>query len=66
MEQAIEFAQMAVDQQIDSLGDCLDEILAQYDLGDFEVDSINHEYNSTFKVTSSLGQTYALRINVNS
>ncbi|MEN9967589.1 MAG: hypothetical protein RL036_822 [Actinomycetota bacterium] len=66
MEQAIEFAQMTVDQQIDSLGDCLDEILAQYDLGDFEVDSINHEYNSTFKVTSSLGQTYALRINVNS
>ncbi|MCX8529193.1 MAG: phosphotransferase [Rhodoluna sp.] len=66
MEQAIEFAQMTIDQQIDSLGDCLDEILAQYDLGDFEVDSINHEYNSTFKVTSSLGQTHALRINVNS
>jgi Ser/Thr protein kinase RdoA (MazF antagonist) len=66
MEQAIEFSQMTVDQQIDSLGDCLDEILAQYDLGDVEVDSINHGYNSTFKVTSSLGLTYALRINVNS
>jgi Ser/Thr protein kinase RdoA (MazF antagonist) len=66
MEQPTEFSAMTSDQQIESLGDCLDEILAQYDLGDFEVDSINHGFNSTFKVTSSLGRTYALRINVNS
>jgi hypothetical protein len=44
----------------------LSEILAQYDLGDYEAESINHEFNSTFAVTSAVGERFALRINVNS
>ena len=60
------FADMTIDEQIASLDGCLNEILRQYDLGDFEAESINHEFNSTFKVTTSSGEKFALRINVNS
>jgi Ser/Thr protein kinase RdoA (MazF antagonist) len=60
------FAQMTTDEQIASLGDCVREVLDQYGLGEYEFESINHEYNSTFRVTASDGQRYALRINVNS
>jgi Ser/Thr protein kinase RdoA (MazF antagonist) len=60
------FASMTVEEQIASLGGCLVEILEQYDLGHYETESINHEYNSTFKVTAASGEKFALRINVNS
>jgi Ser/Thr protein kinase RdoA (MazF antagonist) len=60
------FASMTVEEQIASLDDCLAAILSHYDLGQYETESINHEFNSTFKVSFSLGQTFALRINVNS
>jgi hypothetical protein len=48
------------------LADCISEILAHNDLGDCRAESINHEYNSTFKVSTEDGEHYALRINVNS
>jgi Ser/Thr protein kinase RdoA (MazF antagonist) len=57
---------MTIDEQIASLDDCLVEILSQYDLGESVAESINHEYNSTFKVTAGSGEKFALRINVNS
>jgi Ser/Thr protein kinase RdoA (MazF antagonist) len=60
------FADMTIEEQIASLDDCLKEILSQYDLGEFEAESINHEFNSTFKVTTAVGEKFALRINVNS
>jgi Ser/Thr protein kinase RdoA (MazF antagonist) len=60
------FASLTVEDQISSLDECLATILSQYDLGDYETESINHEYNSTFKVTAASGEKFALRINVNS
>jgi Ser/Thr protein kinase RdoA (MazF antagonist) len=66
MGQIKKFAELTTAEQIQTLTECVTEILEQFDLGDFEFESINHEYNSTFKVTSGYGQTYALRINLNS
>jgi Ser/Thr protein kinase RdoA (MazF antagonist) len=60
------FADMTVDEQIASLDVCLAEILDQYELGQYEAESINHEFNSSFKVTLASGEKFALRINVNS
>ena len=60
------FADMTIEEQIASLDGCLNEILSQYDLGEYEAESINHDYNSTFRVTTSAGEKFALRINVNS
>jgi Ser/Thr protein kinase RdoA (MazF antagonist) len=42
------------------------QIIDGFDLGECELESINHEYNSTFKVTAASGERFALRINVNS
>lgn len=60
------FADMTVDEQIASLHACLAEILGQYELGEYETESINHEFNSSFKVTLASGEKFALRINLNS
>jgi Ser/Thr protein kinase RdoA (MazF antagonist) len=60
------FADMTVDDQIASLDACLAEILDQYELGQYEAESINHEFNSSFKVTLASGEKFALRVNVNS
>lgn len=61
-----DFSAITIEEQIASLDACLVEILNQYELGEYEVESINHEFNSTFKVTAGSGQKFALRINVNS
>jgi Ser/Thr protein kinase RdoA (MazF antagonist) len=60
------FDKMTSEEQIASLAECVDSILGQYDLGQVETESINHEYNSTFKVTAESGAKYALRVNINS
>lgn len=60
------FDEMTIEEQIASLDDCLVEILDQYELDEYEAESINHEFNSTFKVTAGSGEKFALRINVNS
>jgi Ser/Thr protein kinase RdoA (MazF antagonist) len=60
------FADMTIDEQIASMDGCLAEMLGEYDLGEYEAESINHEFNSTFKVTTASGAKFALRINVNS
>lgn len=48
------------------MSDCVQRSLSQYDFGAFEFESINHEFNSTFRVTTQVGEQYALRVNVNS
>jgi Ser/Thr protein kinase RdoA (MazF antagonist) len=60
------FNEMTTEQKVASLTDCVTELLAGYDLGPCDFESINHEYNSTFKITTADGTLYALRVNVNS
>lgn len=60
------FADLSVGQQVETILPLARQIMGGYDLGECELESINHEYNSTFKVTASSGECYALRINVNS
>ena len=60
------FDAMTSDGQVESLRDVVQQILSQYAFGEFEFESINHEFNSTFKVTADGGTKYALRVNVNS
>ena len=60
------FAEMTTAQQVESLSECVAEILLGYKLDQATFESINHDYNSTFKVTTANGTRYALRVNVNS
>jgi Ser/Thr protein kinase RdoA (MazF antagonist) len=60
------FSDMTIEQQVDSLAACVAEIVGQYDLDVSSTESINHEFNSTFKLTTRAGERFALRINVNS
>ncbi len=66
MTNAADFAGMTADEQVESLRACVAEVLEQYALVTPLAESINHEYNSTFKVSAGAGETFALRINVNS
>jgi len=60
------FSDLSVEQQIETMLPLARQIIDGYDLGECELESINHEYNSTFKVTTASGELFALRINVNS
>ena len=61
------FAELDTDDQVALLTAHAGEVLKHYDLGQIaEVESINHEYNSTFAVSCADGSRYALRININS
>lgn len=60
------FANLTIPEQIDTLLPLARELADRYDLGECSIESINHEFNSTFKVTAASGARYALRINVNS
>ncbi len=61
------FAELDSKNQIELLSAHAWAVLASYDIGGIEsVDSINHEFNSTFAVACADGAKYALRINVNS
>jgi Ser/Thr protein kinase RdoA (MazF antagonist) len=60
------FADLTSEQQVETMLPLAKEIIAGFDLGECELESINHEFNSTFKVTAANGDRYALRINVNS
>ena len=57
---------MTIQQQVESLSACVAEIVGQYSLDVASTESINHEFNSTFKLTTKNGERFALRINVNS
>ena len=61
------FAELDTDAQVALLTEHATEVLKQYELGEVtEIESINHEYNSTFAVKCADGNRYALRININS
>jgi len=60
------FENLTAEAQIESLGVCVQNTLNQFDLDVVSFESINHGFNSTFKVTTSGGDRFALRINVNS
>ncbi len=61
------FADLDTDAQIALLTAHAGEVLKNYDLGEITgIESINHEYNSTFAVSCADGTRYALRININS
>jgi Ser/Thr protein kinase RdoA (MazF antagonist) len=66
MKQETPFDSMTAEEQVESLSDCVGQVLNQYGLGEHQVESINHEYNSTFKITCDDGRKFALRVNVNS
>lgn len=60
------FADLSIEQQVETILPLARQVIEGFDLGECELESINHEYNSTFKVTASTGEQFALRINVNS
>lgn len=60
------FADLSIEQQVETMLPLAHQIIDGFDLGERELESINHEFNSTFKVTASSGERFALRINVNS
>ena len=61
------FAELDTDAQVALLTEHATEVLKHYELGEVtEIESINHDYNSTFAVKCADGTRYALRINVNS
>lgn len=57
---------MTTDEQIADLLPVAAEAVRRFGLGDCNIESVNHGYNSTFKVTSQSDSQYALRININS
>jgi Ser/Thr protein kinase RdoA (MazF antagonist) len=62
----VSFSDLSTEEQIESLIEPAKVILAQYGITDFELENINHEYNSTFSVVTAAGEKFALRVNVNS
>jgi Ser/Thr protein kinase RdoA (MazF antagonist) len=62
----VNFAQLSSEQQIQSLLGPAESVVAKYGIDLSALESINHEYNSTFAVTAKDGSRYALRININS
>jgi Ser/Thr protein kinase RdoA (MazF antagonist) len=62
----LKFADLKVEQQVETMLPLARQIVDSYGLGECELESINHEYNSTFNVTVASGERFALRINVNS
>ena len=61
------YANLDTNAQVDLLTAHAGEVLKHYELGEInEIESINHEYNSTFSVKCLDGSRYALRININS
>jgi Ser/Thr protein kinase RdoA (MazF antagonist) len=60
------FENLSTEDQIGSLTSCVQGILSQFDLDVAGFESINHGFNSTFKITTVSGERFALRVNVNS
>ena len=60
------FSDLTTEQQIQSLLAPANSVLLDYGIIPVGLESINHEYNSTFSVTAADGSRFALRINVNS
>ena len=61
-----EFIEMPQSEQIALLDEFARDVLAQYEITPKEIVSIQHSFNSTFKVIDTQDNVYAMRININS
>lgn len=66
MTSSASYFSMTSEEQIAELSKFAEIVLAEYPLDVSELQSINHGYNSTFRVSTTSGENFALRINVNS
>jgi Ser/Thr protein kinase RdoA (MazF antagonist) len=63
----VDFSSLDTDAQVALLTEHAGQVLKQYDIGEVtDIESINHEYNSTFAISTADGTRYALRVNINS
>jgi Ser/Thr protein kinase RdoA (MazF antagonist) len=60
----MEYTQMDEEAQIAEVQNLVPGILAQYGIEASQVKNVNHDFNSTFKITTSNGDDLALRINL--
>lgn len=60
------YTELSQEQQIELISGLVPELLSQYSINNAEFKSINHGFNSSFKVTTEAGENFALRINTNS
>jgi len=60
------YSSLSSSEQIEVLKGHALNVLGEYEMDIASIESINHEYNSTYKVVNSDGEAFALRINVNS
>ena len=63
---SVNFFELPESKQISELTIFASTVLEAYEFPIKSIESINYEYNATFKVTTADSTTYALRININS
>jgi len=62
----MEYAELDEDGQVVEVQKLVPGLLSQYGIESSSVENVNHSFNSSFKVTSTRGDEYALRINLGS
>ena len=60
----MDYTQMDEEAQIAAVQELVPDILKQYGLEADSVENVNHDFNSSFKITTSTGDDLALRINL--
>ena len=61
-----EYEEMSQEEQISLLEEFAHDVLVQYGISANNLTCIHHGFNTTFKLLSSAGKSYAMRINTNS
>ena len=61
-----EYEEMSQEEQISLLEEFAHDVLVQYGISANNLTCINHGFNTTFKLLSTAGKSYAMRINTNS
>jgi Ser/Thr protein kinase RdoA (MazF antagonist) len=62
----MEYTELDEDGQVVEVQKIVPALLSQYGIEASSVENVNHSFNSSFKVTSTSGDEYALRINLGS
>jgi len=62
----MEYTELDEDGQVAEVQKLVPGLLSQYGVEASSVENVNHSFNSSFKVTSTSGDEYALRINLGS
>jgi Ser/Thr protein kinase RdoA (MazF antagonist) len=62
----MEYTELDEDGQVVEVQKLVPGLLSQYGIESSSVENVNHSFNSSFKVTSTRGDEYALRINLGS